>query len=156
MVDFASDIASDVDGDIMRKIIIKHRRKSEPILLRDILPKVMSDIRLRMAVQKAIKSRAITGSDASRESPAAAHRGNHRPGKVWQGIPGKKLVKRVMPVYCIAFPGNSWSVQRPKGLSAGGMVWQKRDRPLKSILERFRFWAKGQKTSQKRRLAKLS
>jgi len=48
----------------MRKTIVKHSRKSEPILLRDILPKVMSDIRLRMAVQKTIESRAIVGSGA--------------------------------------------------------------------------------------------
>ena len=36
--------------------------KNEPVLLRDILPKVMSDIRLRMAAQKTIKARAITGT----------------------------------------------------------------------------------------------
>jgi len=64
MVDFASDIESDIEGDIMRKTIIKNSRKSEPILLRDILPEVMSDIRLRMAVQKAIKSRAIAAGCA--------------------------------------------------------------------------------------------
>jgi len=52
---------------------MKNSTEKEPILLRDILPKVMSDIRLRIAMRKAIESRTITGSSA---------RENRRPGKV--------------------------------------------------------------------------
>jgi len=47
--------------------------RNEPVLLRDILPKVMSDIRGRMRTQKAIKSRAIANRGA---------RGQGRSGKI--------------------------------------------------------------------------
>ncbi|MBA7641497.1 hypothetical protein ES703_49181 [subsurface metagenome] len=59
-------------SDIRSGKIAKYSGKNEPVLLRDILPEVMRDIRLRMAIQKAIESRAIAGSCA---------RGNRRQRK---------------------------------------------------------------------------
>lgn len=66
------DIASDIVRDIETKTAARRVVKSEPTLVRDILPKVMRDIRLRIAAQRQFRIRAAAGCCAPGQMPAAA------------------------------------------------------------------------------------
>lgn len=57
--DIGRDILRDILRDIESKRPVKYSAKDEPVLLRDILPEIMSKVRMQVAARKTIISREI-------------------------------------------------------------------------------------------------